>query len=397
METAPAQVGTSLPQGLAADGRGLNQRVLSEEGLGAARSYAAWRSMYPRWWFPVLSADHGLLTVGAQTDGADALGWHQYLATLAAETTQQEAVGSLEYLYRGRHHLSLSRWVEARAWTGSDGDEETTAYKRETHAQWLSMALWPTLERRFSLGLGAALERSEWVDVESDSARRMEDKRLAAAVMDYDSRGANWRSEGANRGLNARLLYESYAPFKGEDGDDLPRDEDYNGGVLRADLRGFVPLGRSVLGLRYTEARAQGRTEAFQLGGATDENLQLCIQLGNRTLALRGYSGDEPELQGANARVASLEWRTPLADIDRHFMVPAVGINRLSASLFYDVGGAWGRDEDAPSGYWRGVGVELLGEVKLLYVLGLQLRLGIAKGLDGPQETHGYLTLGRAF
>ncbi|WP_155831767.1 hypothetical protein [Hylemonella gracilis] len=395
---ASAQLGASLAaQGRVAGGREPNPQALNDGDLGAPRSYAAWRSMYPRWWWPVLSSDHGLVTFGAQTDGADALGWHQYAAMLAAETTQQETVGSLEYLYRGRHHLALSRWVEARAWTGSSNDPETTAYKRETHAQWLSRALWPTLERRFSLGLGAALERSEWVDVESESVRRMEDTRLAAAVMDYDSLGASWYSEGANRGVYARLLYESYAPFKGEDGDDLPRDADYNGGMLRADLRGFLPLGRSVLGLRYTEARAQGRTEPFQLGGATDENLQLGIQLGNRTLALRGYGSDEPELQGANARVASLEWRTPLADIDRHLMAPAVGINRLSASVFYDVGGAWGRDEDAPARYWRGVGVELLGEVKLLYVLGLQLRLGVAQGLDGPQETHGYLTVGRAF
>ncbi|EGI77030.1 hypothetical protein [Hylemonella gracilis] len=365
--------------------------------LGLDQPYAAWRSMVPRWWWPALWSDHGLFTVGVQTSGADALGWHQYAALLAAETTQNEAVGSLEYLYRGQHHLSLSRSVDARAWTGQRNDPETTAYKRDTQGQWLSTALWPRLDQRFTLGLGAALERSEWVDVASESTRRLEDTRLAAALVDYDSRGANWNSEGTNRGLNARLLYESYAPFKGEDGDDLPPDQDYDGAVLRADLRGFVPLGRTVLGLRYTEARAQGRTEAFQLGGATDEHLQLGTQLGNRTLALRGYSGDEPELQGVNARVASLEWRTPLADIDRHFMVPPVGINRLSASVFYDVGGAWGRDEDAPSRYWRGVGVELLGEVKLLYVMGLQMRLGIAKGLDGPQETHGYLTVGRAF
>jgi hypothetical protein len=371
----------------------------NQAALGASRPYAAWRSMYPRWWFPTLVSDHGLFTMGAQTSGADALGWHQYAATLAVETTQQEPVGSLEYLYRGQHHLALSRSVRARAWTGGSSDPETTAYRRDTQAQWLSVAQWPTLERRLTLGLGAALERSDWVEVDDASEQRLEDRRLAAALLDYDSQGLNWRSEGVNRGVNVGLLYETHEPFErgGDRGGNLLQGQDLNGAVLRADLRGFVPLGRTVLGLRYTEARAQGRTEPFQLGGATDQNLQLGIALGNRELALRGYQGDEPELLGANARVASIEWRFPLADVDRHFMVPPVGLNRLSAAVFHDIGGAWGRDEDAPARYWRGVGVELLGELKLLYVLGLQLRLGIARGLDGPQETHAYMTVGRAF
>jgi hypothetical protein len=43
------------------------------------------------------------------------------------------------------------------------------------------------------------------------------------------------------------------------------------------------------------------------------------------------------------------------------------------------------------------VGLELIGEVKLLYALGLQLRLGLAHGLDAPKETLGYLSIGRAF
>jgi hypothetical protein len=41
--------------------------------------------------------------------------------------------------------------------------------------------------------------------------------------------------------------------------------------------------------------------------------------------------------------------------------------------------------------------VELLAEVKLLYVLPLQLRLGVARALDGPEGTRGYLAAGRAF
>ena len=124
--------------------------------------------------------------------------------------------------------------------------------------------------------------------------------------------------------------------------------------------------------------------------------LQLGPMLNDRKLSLRGYRSDEPGLRGASARVASVEWRLPLADIDHHEMVPAVGINRLSATLFADVGGAWSSG-NGPAGWSRGIGVELLGEVKLLYALGLRLRLGLARALDGPRDTRGYLRAGRAF
>ena len=53
--------------------------------------------------------------------------------------------------------------------------------------------------------------------------------------------------------------------------------------------------------------------------------------------------------------------------------------------------------DSAAAAWRRGVGVELLGEVKLLYAIGLQLRLGVARALDDAKGTHGYLTLGRAF
>ena len=43
------------------------------------------------------------------------------------------------------------------------------------------------------------------------------------------------------------------------------------------------------------------------------------------------------------------------------------------------------------------MGVELLAETRLLYLLPLQLRLGLASALDAPKGTRGYLTLGRAF
>ncbi len=371
--------------------------VAATSPLGAGEPYTPWRTLAPRSWWPVVTADRGLTAYGASTFGSDALGSHQYAALAQWETSQREPLGQVEYLYRGSQLFALGRSLTARGWTGTAGRETTTLYDRRTQAQWLG--LWPLRvrhENRLLLGTGAVLDRTERVQAATDASRRLLNTQLGALLLDYDTRGGNWWSEGANRGQHSSLLYETYRPFSGNTAGNTSGNGLYDGHVLRADARGYIALGRSVLALRYTEARASGRTEPFQLGGATDALLQLGPTLNSRDLALRGYAGNEAVLLGANARIASVEWRQTLADIDRHAMVPPLGINRLSAAAFMDVGGAWNSGH-GPDTYRRGVGLELLGEVKLLYALDLQLRLGVARGLDAPSQTLGYLNLGRSF
>jgi hypothetical protein len=358
--------------------------------LGEARGYSALRSLYPRSWLPAITRDRGLSAYGASTSGADALGWHRYAALAQWETSQKQLTGSLEYQFLGQHSLALQRRLQAKAWTGDTGSETTTEYDRETKAQWLSLFPFSRLERGVVLGVGAAAKVTDRVTVQGKTSDRRQDERLVAALLDLDFAAGDWYSEGSNRGFQASLLVESYKPLAGND------PVRYDGTVVRADLRGYVPVGNTVFALRFTEARARQRTAPFQLGGATDELLQLGPTLNNRSLSLRGYRGDEEVLKGRQARVATLEWRTPLADIDRHGMVPALGINRLSAVAFVEAGGAWNTG-GGPDKWRRSVGVELLGEIKLLYALGLQLRLGVAQGLDAPKSTQGYLTAGRAF
>lgn len=358
--------------------------------LGAPSSYQAWRSMYPRAWLPAISSDRGLAAFGASTFGADALGWHQYAASLQVEATQGDWMGTLQYMYRDQHIITFQRQLTPRAWENGDEEEDVTAYDRETSAQWLSLVPWQRLDRSIIFGVGAATEHTQRVNAERVASGLPRRERMLAALFEYDSTTSNWWSEGRNRGQHATVLYESYRPFAREG------RNDFDGGVTRLDWRGFVPVGRSVLALRHTEARAHGRTERFQLGGAVDAQLQYGYALNNRDITLRGYRGDERSLVGANARVTSIEWRTPIADIDRHFMVPAVGVNRLSAAAFFDIGGAWD-DGNRPLRYRRGVGVEMLAELKALYAMSLQLRLGLAHGLDEPSGTRGYLAIGRGF
>lgn len=355
--------------------------------LAEPRPYSALRSVYPRTWFPLVTGERGMFAAGATTLGSDAMGWHQYLASLQFETSQKEVLGSVQYLFQNQHLFTLMRDMEVRSWTA---DDEVAAYDRQTTAQWLSLFPWLKLDRRVTFGVGAALEQSRRVRPTLTTAGLPKDERLVAALVDYDTSGGNWWSEGANRGVHATLQYETYRPLARAD------RGDYEGEVWRFDWRAFVPVGRSVIGVRHTEVYADGSTERFELGGANDAQLQLGPLLNRRTLSLRGYSGDEPGLRGANARVTSFEWRSTLADIDRHWMVPALGVNRVSGTLFFDIGGAWNTG-GRPTRYSRGVGAELLGEFKAMYALGLQARLGVARGLDGPRDTHAYLAIGRAF
>ena len=364
--------------------------VMSAMLLSEPQPYSALRSMYPRTWWPMVTGQSGLLAVGASTFGSDALGWNQYAASVQYEAKQHELLGSLQYLFENQHLITLRRDLTVRATRPGTRSDEVTSYDRNTDAQWLSAFPWLRLDRRVTFGVGAAINHVQRVHPEFATTGVPRTERMLAAFLDYDTSGGNWWSEGPNRGQHATLLYETYRPFA-RDG-----RNDYDGSVLRFDGRAFVPLGRSVLALRHTEAYARGFTERFQLGGAIDPQLQFGPALNYRDITLRGYRSNEASLRGANARVTSIEWRTPLADIDQHFMVPAVGVNRVSAAVFYDVGGAWDTGH-GPVHYHRGMGVELLGELKFLYALGFELRLGVARGLDNPKDTLGYLALGRGF
>jgi hypothetical protein len=353
--------------------------------LGEADDYLALYSMYPRTWLPSVFSDRGLTAFGAFTFGSDVMGWHNYSANLLWETSQHEALGSFSYDYLGHHFFNFSRNLWARQWTGSGNDETTTLYERTTDAQWASMLPWLRSERRLYLGIGAALQTTERVQV-AGLTTQAQDERVAATFLRYDTRNSNWYADGFNRGNLSTLLYESYRPFHSF----------YDGHIVRFDTRGHLPLGETVLSAKWTEARAHGITEAFQLGGAAENELTQAPMLNQRNLPLRGYQGSEAVLRGQNVRTASIEWRTPLADIDRHAMTPPIGINRLSAAAFMDAGSVWDNG-NARSRYYRSVGAELIGEIKVYYSIPLALRLGVAHGLDEPGGTRGYFMLGQMF
>lgn len=358
--------------------------------LSAERDYSPLPSLRPRAWWPVLFSERGMLNVGVSLFGADALGLHNYLLTPYVEVTEGELLGIAEYSWRQRHFVAVKRELKVRRWTGGRGDQEPLEYERISRGQWISLARMERIERSLAVGLGAALSRRDGIVIDG-LARREEDERVAALVALYDSRRGGVLSEGPSRGQQAQLFYESYRPFR--DADRSP----YSGGVVRALWDGYLPLGRTVLAAHWVEGRGQvGRTENFVLGGESSHFESLAPTLNDRDIGLRGYPRGAPGMFAANARRVTVEWRTPLADVDRHLMVPPIGMNRISAAVFYEAGGVW-NNGGGPQDWLRSTGVEALTEVRLGYLLPVQLRIGVARGLDAAGETRTYVLAGRAF
>ena len=344
------------------------------------RSYSPWQSLLPRNWLPLIEIADGAVKLGATTFGQDALGLHQYSLSPVVEVTQGELLGTAAYVYDQRHALVAVRQMTVNA--SSDGDID--AYTTQESGQWISTWRYLKLASRLYWGLGGALERERQHRV-GGSTTSPQDERVLGLVAGIDTRRSHWYSEGPSHGLQLRLFAETSRGLHGT----------FTGDVYRADLRAHFPLGSTVLSLRWNEASGEDSAEPFQLGGSESDPAILLPILNQRKFALRGYNSGEAVLTGPRARVATVEWRVPLRDIDRHAMVPPVGLNRVAMNLFYDIGAAWphGADPD----YYRGIGVELMSEVRLGYLLGADLRIGIAEGLDGPGKRTAYLRLGRSF
>jgi len=258
------------------------------------------------------------------------------------------------------------------------------AYTINETAQWVS--LWRSLSfsTRTYWGLGGALEREILHDLALGTSTQR-DERVLGLVAGVDTRRSQLLSEGPSQGQQLRLFAETSNRLRGA----------YSGNFYRADWRVHLPVNESVVSLRWNETYAQPETEPIQLGGSFSEESFALPVLNQREFPLRGYRSGESVLTGHRARLGTIEWRTPISDVDRHFMVPPAGLNRISMSVFFDTGAAW--ESGASQRYFKSAGVELLSEVRLGYLLGAQLRVGVAKGFEAPGATVGYVHVGRSF
>ena len=414
---------------------------------GELRNYSAASTLWPRYWEPVVRApveararqagDHFIqkrqllgFGVGAQTSGVDLVGRHRYSAIGRVFTSGGKAEGGASYSFAGLGNPVISLTAR-QSWDDDpsliaqrDADSPVdTLFVLERRRNVLASISFfrPTWRSSFFVTLSGGLvwEYRNLLDEALEPSTTWNLNRPGTRLSDfslsltYSTARAHSFQMGAARGatlfVRARSLNELSLP-------------DTLSGVIAADrsvddligrARVYLPIAgpgyaSHVLALQGSFGVARGPNAAaghFEVGGAsgTSETASGLDLFGGGPIFLpvRGY--DTFSRFGRYAWAASVEYRVPLALVNRGLGPWPLHFDRVFASVFGDAGNAWGPDR-SPSGFENlrrsalaSVGAELTAEVLTFYKVSMRFRGGVAVPLVEGDGARLYLRLGVPF
>jgi hypothetical protein len=368
--------------------------------------------------------------VGVQTSGSDLVGRHAWEAFARLFTSGGRVEGGAAYSFAGLGDPVLSLgasqfWDEdgARLARKAESAPYDTLYVLERSRDLAAAVtfLRPRWRSDLALSLGAGLiwEKRELLDqgLRPSQAYRLTapEARLAdvRATLAF-STARSWAFQvGAARGVSVQVRgrVRSHLALAdsstGEPGEDRGLDD------VLAQVRLFQALGgpgfaSHVLALRVSAGGARGPgadAGHFEVGGASGivEGVSGLTLFGGSPLLfpVRGYA--EVSRYGRAAWSASLEYRFPLALVNRGLGAWPVHLDRIMGTLFADAGNAWG-PELGIQGYQNprraalaSVGGEVAAEVLALWAAPLLLRGGVGVPLRGARDPSLYVRLGLSF
>ena len=360
-----------------------------------AVGYSPWRTLRPRWWFPFFLLDDSRREYGITTSGWDVLQRHNFSMVAGLDVENRLPLGRFAYVYDRWWPIAKVYYErENHYFVNAVGDVERIRRERSTQLE----LVFPTarLTRAWNVHASVLIDRQ--TDVLRFGAMSpvgdFQDDMLGLAVT-YDSTRRYPLAFFRDRGRDVRVTLETSELLS----------SDFTGEVMTVDWRESWPLGdgrsvaaRGVLGL------STGRPRLFEVGGpsAGAESVGALtvptteLLFNRRRFPLRGYVRGLAPLRDRNVLLGSLEWRVPLARIERGVMAPPVGVKTLTGTVFLDAAALWGRQRSLGKVY-SSVGVEGLVRLVLGYDLNISLRAGWARGLDDLGDNGFYLVLGRAF
>jgi hypothetical protein len=168
-----------------------------------------------------------------------------------------------------------------------------------------------------------------------------------------------------------------------------------------------LPLGgfaRPVLAVTATAGRLGGSDRVvYGVGGLTQRGVSVLpgLDLGGSgpTFPVRGYPSNA--ILGRAAASGSAELRLPLALVERGLGLVPLFLDRMSVTVFTDVGATWtprGFTSSLPASSVIGSGgAELVVDLGVAYSVPLRLRAGAAWPFSQGRSVTGYVAVGPSF
>ncbi|NJD20444.1 MAG: hypothetical protein FIA95_14330 [Gemmatimonadetes bacterium] len=369
-------------------------------------------------------------SLGAQTSGHDVVGRHGWEAFTRVFTSGGRVEGGAAYSFAGLGDPVLSVaasqfWDEdgARLARKADSAPWDTLYVLERSRALAAAVTFPRPRWRrdvaLSLGAGMTWERRTLLDQDLQPSRSYRLNAPASRLADFRaplalSSTRSWAFQlGAARGVSAlvRGRVRSHLALAdssvGAPGVDRGLDD------VLLQVRAFQALGgpgfaSHVLAVRVAAGGARGPgadAGQFEVGGASGvmEGLSGLTLFGGTPLffPVRGYA--EAERYGRAAWSASLEYRFPLALVNRGLGAWPLHLDRLMGIVFVDAGNAWGPElgiqgfQNPRRAALASVGGEVAAETRAVWAAPLLLRAGVGVPLRGGRDPAVHVRLGLSF
>lgn len=398
---------------------------------GPSRPYSAWRTLPPTTWSPTwIERDELGTGIGASVGGSDILDRHAYAAAVTVYGEgRTEAFGAWTYAGLGRPVLGASAYQEwdvalgRRQWVGPDDElVESALLERERSASLVATFTRPRFRSFMWVSTGLNLRKREFELSDPEAAPGVEVPELvpdlgAVLTIGRSTVRAFEFSVTPEEGWLTAVTLEGRRYTRPIGDDTEPRGYVRVAGRTQA-YRPFAWGGfaRHVVAARVLAAADVGsRSPGFAVGGLYGGGVASPLSAGlgiggELDFPVRGY-GEGSQL-GDRAVAGSLEYRFPIALVERGYRLFPLFLDRLWGTAFADGGAAWCLDDCpavlSPSRDARplySVGAELGADLTVFYHGGLQLMGGVALPLSevGPPEgrvrpdPEFYIRFGRSF
>ena len=386
----------------------------------SSRRYSAWRTLLPRYWFPMIDAGNGETRLGASTSAADVIGRHAYVADAWVGSRGIDQGGALYYEWAGLANpvLDLSvvqDWDALGAIVDTSGARLGTLRRRMRTAS--ASLVWRRQRVRNALAfrLGAELESRDYAaDTRAllaelpsfyQRTRKLPDvfATIAAANTQRPSRSIS-PEDGLSGHVSTERHWETGVKASG-----YTRVTGALAAYRSLDLPGYA---HHVIALRgaggWTDA--QDGTE-LTIGGSTGDAVAIATTSvgGRREFPVRGYVAGS--LGGTRVVAGSAEYRAPAFRPSKGIRFLPLFVDRTSVSVFSDAAAAWCPvslvaarrcgSASRPGRPLVSAGAELLAQTAFPYDAPLLLRIGFASPVGrippGTSDRGVYVSFGLSF